>query len=873
MTRKVAEAPARPGRRVARGRRIVRVACTSAAVAQALAGPPRARATNYVWTNLNGSNVFNEARNWNPLVPPGPLTTNDAAIFDGTQPGSDTFTVTFTTPVLNDRLLVNLPGLLTFNLAGQTYTLDGGLGFRTLTVGQLPASTGLLITNGSVNAGDGEIASVQGSNGNIQVSSGGNLTFSQYLNVGGGGNGSLSLQNGGTVTTASGVFVGSAAAGGSSVNVFGAGSALHSGGSLQLGNGGNGQLQAFDGALVDVKDVDLGLNAGSTGTLQLGTNAQLRGTTVILGLFGKGDATVQGGAHVDHTSYLEIGEEAPGSLLVTGTGSSWTAGANGLFSTNVGGSSAGTLTVDQGGAFTTATNFNIALRPESTGRVLLAGTNSRITAGSLYVGGSLFGPAGEGTLTVTGGTLTAGSGGSGTLQVYRTGTLDFRGGTINTPFFNLAGGRFDWSGGTLNAGNIATFGTGSTGTGLTIGPGRTLSVTGLTVIDPGVTLSLDGGAFATQSLSLNGALVLKSGNFTFGSPMTLGANQPFGTSLRVGPGLNVLINNPARVDAGSVLSLAGGSFSASSAINNFGEIQLADDFSNLGGGPLNNNGLVTGSGRVSSGLTNVSTGVVRAGQGQRLSFRGTNNTNAGAIDLVGGTVEFTSALTNLPTGEIHGRGTLVTGGLTNQGAVFLSSGITDVFGNVTNAAGGRVVVSGNADATFWDNVTNNGAQFKVADGSSATFFATFSGQGISGTGKVYFEGTVSPGNSPGLLAAEGDVTLGADSVTRIELAGRKPGLEYDRLDVGGQLAVAGTLQVQLLNGFEPSLGDTFDVFDAGSLRGQFSALSLPALGPGLAWDTRALSADGSIAVVPEPAAALLAGGAALLLARRRRAAT
>src|SRR6185436_12464738 len=110
--------------------------------------------------------------------------------------------------------------------------------------------------------------------------------------------------------------------------------------------------------------------------------------------------------------------------------------------------------------------------------------------------------------------------------------------------------------------------------------------------------------------------------------------------------------------------------------------------------------------------------------------------NAGSIDLVGGTVEFTSALTNSATGEIHGRGTLVTGGfgLTNQGSVFLSSGITDVFGRVTNAAGGRVVVSGNADATFWDDVSNNGAQFKVADGSSATFFGTYSGEGISGTG-------------------------------------------------------------------------------------------------------------------------------------------
>jgi T5SS/PEP-CTERM-associated repeat protein len=854
---------------------MVRFFWASGAAALALGGPPpRALATNYVWTNLNGSNVFNEPRNWNPLAPPGPLTTNDAAIFDGTQPGSDTFTVTFTAPVLNDRMQVSLPGVLSFNLAGQTYTLDGGLGFETMTVGQTsPGFSGLLITNGSVNAVDGGIGSAAGNQGGLQVVAGGAVSFSRLLRVGGSsGTGSLSIRDGGTVASAGGVFVASGATSSSNIDVVGTGSALRSDASLQLGNGGNGRLQVFTGGLVDVKDVDLGLNAASSGTLVLdGTGSQLRGTTVIVGLFGKGDATVQGGAHVDHTSYLEIGEDAPGSLLVTGAGSSWTAGVSGVFSTNVGSSSTGTLTVDQGGAFTAATNFNIGLRLESTGRVLLAGANSRITAGNLYVGGSLFGPAGDGTLSVAGGTLTVNGG--GVLRVHRTGTLDFTGGTINTPFLDLAGGRFDWSGGTLNVGTLATFGAGSTGTGTTIGPGRTLTVGGTTVIEPGVTLTLDGGAFSTQSLQRDGALVLNSGKFTTASPLTLGTGQPFGTSLRVGPGLNVTVNNTARVDAGSVLSLAGGSFTSGSAINNFGEIQLADDFSNLGGGALNNNGLVTGSGRVSSGLTNNSTGVVRAGQGQRLSFRGTNNTTAGAIDLVGGTVEFTNALTNLPTGEVHGRGTLVTGGLTNQGAVFLSSGITDVFGSVTNATGGRVVVSGNADATFWDNVTNNGAQFKVADGSSATFFGTFSGQGISGTGKVYFEGTVSPGNSPGLLAAEGDVTLGGDSVTRIELAGRKPGLEFDRLDVGGRLAVAGTLQVTLLGGFEPESGDAFDLFDAGSMGGQFRSVSLPALGAGLAWDTRALPVDGSISVVPEPpAAALLAGCAALLLARRRRAA-
>jgi T5SS/PEP-CTERM-associated repeat protein len=844
------------------------VACASAALAPVL-GPPRALATNYVWTNLNGSNVFNESQNWSPLAPPGPLTTNDAALFDGTQPGSDTFTVTFNAPVLNDRVQLSLPGVVTFNLSGQTYTVDGGLGFRSLIVGQ---GSGLLLTNGSVVASDGTVGDGGTVQGGLQVVAGGSLAFSRSLGIGSSGNGAAQVRDGGGLSTA-GLFLGTGAGSRGTLDVVGANSAVHDGSSLQVGNGGTGQVQVFTGGLIDAREVIIGCQAGGSGTLLVsGTNARLTGTRVTLGLFSRGDATVSAGARVSHTESLQVGSSAPASLLVTGTGSSWSAGTLGLTSVDVGsGAFAGTVTVDQGAAFSAAGNFNIAGGPGGAGEVALAASGSTISAANMYVGGSLFGLGGNGRLTVAGGTLTVGSAGAGQLQVYRTGTVELRGGTINTQAFNLTGGRFDWSGGTLNVARNANFFAGSTGTGLAIGPGRALIVGDQAFIDSGVALTLDGGVFTTRNLLGPGTLVLKSGSLTLGSPLTIGAGQPLGSALRVGPGLSVNVNNTARVDAGSVLALAGGTFSSSSSVTNFGEVQLADDFSNLGGTSFNNSGLVSGSGRVSAGLTNASAGTVRASQGQRLSFRGTGNGNAGSIDLVGGTVEFINALTNAPTGEVHGRGTLVTGGLTNQGAVLLSGGITDVFGNVTNAAGGRVVVSGNAGATFWDDVTNNGAQFKVADGSSATFFGTFSGQGISGTGKVYFEGTVSPGNSPGLLATEGDVALGDDSVTRIELAGHKAGVEYDRLDVGGELALAGTLQVVLLDGFEPSPGDTFDVFDARSVRGRFAAVSLPMLGAGLAWDTRGLSADGSLAVVPEPRAGVpLAGCAALVLARRRR---
>src|SRR5690606_28143568 len=106
------------------------------------------------------------------------------------------------------------------------------------------------------------------------------------------------------------------------------------------------------------------------------------------------------------------------------------------------------------------------------------------------------------------------------------------------------------------------------------------------------------------------------------------------------------------------------------------------------------------------------------------------------------------ALTNGSNGRIAGRGTLMTGGLTNNGHVALSSGVTDVFGDVVNNTGNAakgITVSGNADVTFWDDVNNvAGSLFRVSGGSSATFFGTYSGAGISGPGSVYFEADVTP---------------------------------------------------------------------------------------------------------------------------------
>ena len=324
---------------------------------------------------------------------------------------------------------------------------------------------------------------------------------------------------------------------------------------------------------------------------------------------------------------------------------------------------------------------------------------------------------------------------------------------------------------------------------------------------------------------------------------------------------------------------------------NHGEILLNSPTARLKGGNLANDGLVRGDGRLETTLMNLAGGEVRAQAGDRLLFTGAGNTNTGNINLIGGTAEFTQDLINASGGFIAGRGTLITNsGLTNQGNIGLSGGTTDIFGDVDNDTGGAIIISGNATATFYDEVIHNGTEIRVSNGSSAVFFGAVSGAGpYTGTGSVFFEGDLNPGNSPGLFSVEGDMGLGLNSHTLMEIAGLGRGTEYDAIDIGGDLSLAGALEIGFYDAgsglFAPHLGDSFDLFTADTITGRFDLLTLATLGGGLGWQldvlpdaiglTDVVRLSVVTAVVPIPPAFWLFGSGLLGLigiARRRQAA-
>jgi VCBS repeat-containing protein len=100
---------------------------------------------------------------------------------------------------------------------------------------------------------------------------------------------------------------------------------------------------------------------------------------------------------------------------------------------------------------------------------------------------------------------------------------------------------------------------------------------------------------------------------------------------------------------------------------------------------------------------------------------------------------------------------------------------------------------------------------------------TLQGGTLKGTGSVSSSvnnagGTVAPGNSPGILDISGNFTQGPGGVLDLEIAGRDPDVpQFDRLRVTGTASIDGTVRETLLDGFEPTPGDNYQVLTSAGL--------------------------------------------------------
>jgi len=242
------------------------------------------------------------------------------------------------------------------------------------------------------------------------------------------------------------------------------------------------------------------------------------------------------------------------------------------------------------------------------------------------------------------------------------------------------------------------------------------------------------------------------------------------------------------------------------------------------------------------------------GSGLRISQDGSQHQNGadGEIQVadaeleinLGGVVDVPSNFTNYGTITVADGGSIRVVGST--GLQDVPSNFTN-YGTVTVAEGGSVKVIGSSGDFSSMSVVNFGFFDLESTGSFSLIDVAFdnpsSGQ-IRGSGilditnasAVIFDGTLSPGFSPGILTIDGSLDLGSNTRVAIELGGETPGSQHDRLDMTGILGAGGELDVTLIDSYQPANGELFEILTFDGLGGWFNTTTLPPLMHLLAWN-------------------------------------
>jgi Ca2+-binding RTX toxin-like protein len=431
----------------------------------------------------------------------------------------------------------------------------------------------------------------------------------------------------------------------------------------------------------------------------------------------------------------------------------------------------------------------------------LTGEENFINNGNIFIVGPIATSLATGTLKNLGTiTQTANFGlSNGTINNQSGGTYDFQSGvisggsggndffknsgtllkttnataTINTTFNNQPGGLIDVQAGTLNInGGNSAGGDYAVASGGVLNYGSSHTFSGTHTGSGAGTINFDGG-----TKTFNNA------TFDF-APGLLQLNGTILTGNLTNTGNLSIINNSTTIGNGSV----------SGTINNQGTITQNTTT------PLSGVGLLNGTiNNQSGGTYDLQSGVIAAISGSSNGIFNnsgtllkttnttvainTNFTNSGTVESQGGTLRFGNAYTYTQTGGT----TRLNGGSISHGAVF-------------DLQGGSL--SGNGTAT--GNVTN--------------------------------AGTIDPGFSAGQINLTGNYTSTNTADINIELGGTTKGSGYDFFDISGSANLNGTLNVSLINGFTPAIGQVFEVVEYGSLIGGGTNLTFSNLeiAPGLA---------------------------------------
>lgn len=683
------------------------------------------------------------------------------------------------------------------------------------------------------------------------------------------GTGTLTLNgantHAGTTTIGAGsVVLGNATALGSTTG----GAVVSSGAALDL----NGQTVGAEGLTLN----GTGISSGGALINSSGTAASLSGNITL------GSASSVGGSG---NTTLSGNISGSSSLTKTGTGTVTLGGANTTWT-------AGTFTLDGGGvtltepralAGTAGANGRATVIKSGTLDLAYTGTanqwttslvsgNSAIRLGNLTMGGT----AGATSALTASGSPDIGFGLLGGFSTTFTYDAANNGGTATIAARWISAGTSTEGTSVLNIGDstATTVEVDFTGainaTGQTDGYNFRLRKTGAGALRisaanflPKVTVTA-GKLIVNHANALGASRTGDGGSANLvtvdGGTLDLNGFSPSVGGLQDGGVTTGVIRN----DGGAASTLTVGSSGASTTYgglieNGVNTVALAK----TGTGDLTLSGINT-----YTGGTTISQGVLRVANSDSavstgdITFAGNSTlstASGGGARSLANNITINSGVTASTDGGFF---TLTLGGVISGAGSLTTASINTTELNGANTYGGDTTVIGGttlklgASASIANSpiITANGT-FDVASVSGG--FTLGAAQTLKGNGTVNgavtANGTIAPGTSIGTLTLNNSPTL--SGTTLMELDKSASPATNDLLVVSGNpLTFAGTLTVQNTG---PALvgGESFDLFNATSLSGSFSATNMPSLGADLNWWFGQLMSDGKVVVNRAPTAA------------------
>ncbi|MFN9673050.1 MAG: Calx-beta domain-containing protein [Microcystis sp.] len=198
-----------------------------------------------------------------------------------------------------------------------------------------------------------------------------------------------------------------------------------------------------------------------------------------------------------------------------------------------------------------------------------------------------------------------------------------------------------------------------------------------------------------------------------------------------------------------------------------------------------------------------------------------NNTATGVFDIQGNN-GFIYWSGNQP--KLNNAGTLKK--TAGTGTTTISTQLNNT-GTVQVQTGTLNLTGGGSSSGNWN--LSNGATLQLANNY------TLQGGVVTGNGTVIGNVAnltqINPGDGVGQLNITGNYNQNSSATLNIELGGNT---NYDKLNITGNATLGGTLNISLVNGFAPVLGERYTIFNyGGTLTGGFSNINGLNLGNGL----------------------------------------